>query len=236
MTAETPIERAAGYAFARLCVASGALSVAVWALMIAWVGSQVPAHDFMRHAIAELGAGPRSTALIMRTLGYGVSGGLLAIFAVYLGYALRRDATAIFASLLLLVAAVARMGAGLYACDPGCPGFGFSLDQNYHHYANRASNIFLLLGLAGWGVAVNRYPALKRFSPFCFGALSWSLVAFVMMATMLFKQGFYERVAHGLIGAWLLLFVWFLWRARPWAGALEWRKPDYAPRVRRFRR
>ena len=236
MNTETPLERAASQAFGRFCVGSGALSVAVWAVIIAWVGSQVPAYDVMRHAIGELGAGPRSTALVMRALGYGLSGGLLALFASYLAYRLRRDPTAIFASLLLLVAAVCRMGAGVYACDPGCPGFGFSLDQDYHLYASRGSNVFLLLAIASWGVAVNRYPALKRFSPYCFGALSWSLVSFVMMATMLFKQGFYERIAQGLLGAWVLLFVWFLWRARVWAVAPERKKPDYAPRVRRFRR
>ena len=236
MTSGTEFERAASHVFGRLCTGSGALSVALWAVMMVWVGSQVPAYDVVRYTIDELGAGPQNTALLMRVMGYGLSGGLLAVFAAYVGWQLRRDPTAIFASLLLLAAGIARIGAGIYPCDPGCPGFGFSMDQDHHLLANRASNMLLLLAIGSWGVAVNRYPALKRLSPFCFGALSWSLVSFVMMATVLDKQGLYDRIAHGLVGAWLLLFTWFLWQARIWVAPPVWNKPNYAPRVRRFRR
>ena len=49
------------------------------------------------------------------------------------------------------------------------------------------------------------------------------------------QPGLYERLASGLLSLWVLLFVVTQWRAGLWQRALDWQRPDYAPRRRRFR-
>jgi membrane protein DedA with SNARE-associated domain len=94
----------------------------------------------------------------------------------------------------------------------------------------------MILSTFAWGVAVNRYPALRWVSSVAIGCAIWSIVCLVMLVTESSQQGQYQRFAAVLLGGWMLAFVVALWRAGLWRSELEWRRPDYAPRRRHFRR
>ncbi len=231
----TPPESLTSQLWGRACLACGAAAVALWWTVILWAGSQLPDFNHRQQFISELGAGDSPQALAVRGLGFGLAGVLTMVCGLYIAARCRHDRAALLGSVLLLLAGAARLGAGLYPCDVGCPVFQASAAQLIHSWAERASLGLLILAATSWGVAANRYPALKAISVVSFGCATWSIVLLVMMVTSPDQPGLYERLASGLLSLWVLLFVVTLWRAGLWQRALDWQRPDNAPRRRRFR-
>ena len=231
----TPREQGVSQLFGKFCIACGALAPLIWAGMIVWAASGLPDYSHRRDIISALALGDSDSAAAMRAIGYGLTGVLYVIAGVYAGIRLRRDPAAVLASLLLVVAGVARLGGGIYPCEAGCLRFAPPDSQRMHQWTMAAMDVSLILGAAAWGVVVNRYARLKWISSLSFGATSWTIVAMVMMATSVPDQGLYQRYANGILSAWMLVWAVALWRSRIWAEDLAWRKPDYAPRRRRFR-
>lgn len=221
--------------FGQFCIACGALAPLLWAGMIVWVAAGLPDYSHRRDVISALALGDSDRAAAMRAIGYGLTGVFYVIAGLYAGIRLRRDPAAILASLLLVVAGVARLGGGIYPCEAGCLRFDATDGQRMHLWATAAMDVGLIFAAAAWGVVVNRYPRLKWMSSLSFGASTWTIVAMVMMATSVPDQGLYQRYANGILSVWMLVWAFALWRSRIWAEDLEWRKPDYAPRRRRFR-
>ncbi|MSQ67580.1 MAG: DUF998 domain-containing protein [Gammaproteobacteria bacterium] len=219
----------------RLCLACGAAAVALWWTLIAWAGAQLPDFNHRQQFISELGAGDSTGAWVLRVLGFGLSGALLMVCGLYIAARCRRDRAALLGSSLFIMAGAARLAAGLYPCDAGCPVFQASATQLTHVWAERASVGLLILAASSWGVAANRYPALRPISVASFGCATWTIVLLVMMVTSPDQPGLYERLANGLLSIWVILFVVSHWRAGVWRQALAWARPDYAPRRRRFR-
>lgn len=230
-----PREQHMNQLFGKFCIACGALAPLLWAAMIVWVASGLPEYSHRRDIISALALGDSDRASAMRAIGYGLTGVLYVVAGLYAGIRLRRDPAAILASLLLVVAGVARLGGGIYPCEAGCLRLEAPDSQRMHLWTMAAMDVGLIFAAAAWGVVVNRYSRLKWISSLSFGATSWTIVAMVMMATSVPDQGLYQRYANGILGAWMLVWSVAMWRSRIWAEDLEWRKPDYAPRRRRFR-
>ena len=105
-----------------------------------------------------------------------------------------------------------------------------------HLWTMAINDVSLIFAALAFGVTVNRYPQLKWFSSLSFGCGSWTIVSMVMMVTSAGEQGLYQRYATGILSVWMVIWAVMMWRSRIWAEDLEWRKPDYAPRHRHFRR
>ena len=235
-SANNPREQRAAQLFGQLCLACGALAPLVWGGMIVWAASGLTDYSHRRDIISALALGDSGSATAMRALGFGLSGALYVVAGVYAIARFRRDPAAILASLLLVVAGLARIGGGIYPCAAGCLRLDLPDHQRMHLWTMAAMDVSLIFASAAWGVGVNRYARLKWISSLSFGATSWTIVSMVMMATSIPDQGLYQRYASGILGAWMLIWAVALWRSRIWAEDLEWRKPEYAPRRRRFRR
>lgn len=229
------VEQAAMQNFGRFCLACGVLGPLLWGAMIAITALSVDDYSHVRNLISELAVGDTGSALAMRAVGFGISGLLYAICGGYVTYRLRADHTAVFACLLLVIGGIARLGAGIYPCDAGCVPYDQSSTQEMHFVALRVSYGVLILTAFAWGVVVNRYAALRWFSTVSFGCGTWSIVTVVMLVTQEAQRGQYERFATGLLSAWMVAWVVALWRAGLWRQDLAWRKPEYAPRRRKFR-
>jgi len=233
---ENPREQRATQIFGQLCLACGALAPLVWGGMIVWAASTAADYSHRRDVISALALGDDGSATAMRALGFGLSGALYMIAGLYAAIRFRRDPAAILASLLLVIGGLARIGGGIYPCAAGCLRLDLPEDQRMHLWTMAAMDVSLIFATAAWGVVVNRYARLKWISSLSFGATSWTVVSMVMMATSVPDQGLYQRYANGILGVWMLVWAVALWRSRIWAEDLDWRKPQYAPRHRRFRR
>ncbi len=230
------VEEAAMQNFGRFCLACGAFAPLLWGALVGLTALSVADYSHVRDLISELTWGDTASAALMRAAGFGLSGLLYVICAAYVAFRLRADRSAVFGCLLLLIGGVARLGAGIYPCDESCAPYRPTSTQDMHFLALQMSYGLLILSAFVWGVVVNRYQALRWFSTVSFGCATWSIVTVVMLVTQEAQRGQYERFATGLLSVWMITWVVALWRAGVWREDLAWRKPEYAPRRRKFRR
>ena len=119
-------------------------------------------------------------------------------FAAALGWRSRFDMLALVGAGFIALGGVARMLAGVHACDPGCSPLRPSVDQDLHNVAARIAYLAMIVAAIYWGVVGNRYAALRRLSPLGIGCGVWAVVFLVLMLAVGSTEGLFQRLASGV--------------------------------------
>ncbi len=193
---------------------SGIIAPAAWASAIVFCGLLRPEFSHYTQYISELGERASSTEFIMRYAGFVTAGLMHIAFAAFLLAAFKGHRWTTCATLLIGLNGLARIGAGLFPCEPGCAPRGYSLNQQWHGYA-ATTGFFALIGAALlWGVLLRRYPGLRCLSVY---SVVSACLALVFLALMSWSDatragtGLYERLSSGVLSLWLGMFATRLW-------------------------
>ena len=202
------------YKVGNLCVI---LAPLLWASAIVFCGSLRPEYSHFTQYISELGERGSSTEFIMRYAGFLPTGLMHMAFAAFLYVAFRGSQLAVIAAMLLAINGLARIGAGLFPCEPGCVGSELSLSQQLHSLSARIG-FFALIGAAvTWGIFLRRYRSLRGLSLYSVGSGTVGLVFLLLMAwsaELKAGTGLYERLSSGVLSLWVLVFAARLWRLK----------------------
>jgi hypothetical membrane protein len=189
----------------------GVLAPVLWAVVIIVAGELRPGFDHLGQYISELGERGSSTETLMRYGGF-VSTGLLHIAYAAAFYATlarltgRRRLTLLVAALIALNG-FGRIGAGLFACEPGCAAPEV-IGQRLHSLS--ATIAFLALAAAALlGAILFRHDRRWRpLSPYSLATGSAGLLFLGLMsaseATHAYT-GLHERLASGVLTLWVLV-------------------------------
>jgi hypothetical membrane protein len=199
----------------RAGLACGVAAPVLWVLTIALCGALTPGHDHLNDFISELAAREAPTEFLMRNVGFLLSGGCYVAFAAALGWRSRFDMLALVGAGFIALGGVARMLAGVHACDPGCSPLRPSPDQELHNAAARIAYLAMIVAAIYWGVVGNRYAALRRLSPLGIGCGVWAVVFLVLMIAVGSTEGLFQRLASGVLTVWMLVFALTVYRAGP---------------------
>ena len=202
------------YKVGNLC---GILAPLWWASAIVFCGSLRPEYSHFTQYISELGERGSSTEFIMRYAGFLPTGLMHMAFAAFLYVAFRGSQLAVIAAMLLAINGLARIGAGMFPCEPGCVGSELSLSQQLHSLSARIG-FFALIGAAvTWGIFLQRYRSLRGLSLYSVGSGTVGLVFLLLMAwsaELKAGTGLYERLSSGVLSLWVLVFAARLWRLK----------------------
>ncbi len=191
------------------------LAPPLWASAIIFCGSSRPEYSHFAQYISELGERGSTTEFIMRYAGFLPTGLMHMAFAAYLYVAFRGSRLAVIAATLLAINGLARIGAGLFPCEPGCVGPNLLLSQQLHSLS-AGIGFFALIGASVvWGIFLRRYRSLRGLSLFSIGCGAAGLVFLLLMvwsAELRAGTGLYERLSSGVLSLWVLVFAARLWR------------------------
>jgi len=191
------------------------LAPLVWASAIIFCGSSRPEYSHFTQYISELGERDSSTEHIMRYAGFLPTGLMHMAFAAFLYFVFRGGRLAAFAATLLAINGLARIGAGLFPCEPGCVGPNLLISQQLHSLS-AGTGFFALIGASvAWGIFLRRYRSLRGLSLFSVGCGAVGLVFLLLMvwsAELRAGTGLYERLSSGVLSLWVLVFAARLWR------------------------
>jgi hypothetical membrane protein len=196
----------------RLGLAAGVLAPLWWAGIIVYCASQFPGYSHIEDFISELAARRAPTEALMREFGFILTGALYLVFAATLGWHFRRNWLAWLGVLLLALGGAARIGAGIYACEPGCVSDAISLSQDWHHRYATAGYWLMMATAVTWGMVGNRYPKLRHLMAVGIGAAMWCAAALILMEFHPAWQGLFQRFASGILSLWVLLLAISVWR------------------------
>lgn len=199
------------YKVGNLC---GMLAPLLWASAIIFCGSLRPEYSHFTQYISELGERGSSTEFIMRYAGFVPTGLMHIAFAAFLYVAFRGGWLAVIAATLLAINGLARIGAGLFPCEPGCVGPKLLLSQQLHSLS-AGLGFFAFIGASVlWGILFRRYQSLQGLSAYSIGSGCLGLVLLALMswsAELRAGTGLYERLSSGLLSLWVLVFAVRLW-------------------------
>jgi hypothetical membrane protein len=213
------------YKVGNLC---GMLAPVLWAFAIIFCGSLRPEYSHFTQYISELGERGSSTELVMRYAGFVPTGLMHMAFAAFLYVAFRGSWLAGIAATLLAINGLARIGAGLFPCEPGCGGPNLLLSQQLHSLSAGLGFFSLIGATFMWGIFLRRYRSLRWLSPYSVGCGALGLVFLLLMvwsAELRAGTGLYERLSSGVLSLWVLVFAARLWRLQAYtvSGALAGR-------------
>ena len=187
----------------------------MWASAIVFCGSLRPEYSHFTQYISELGERGSSTEWTMRYLGFVPTGLMHVAFAAYLYAAFRGSRLAMIAAMLLAINGFARIGAGLFPCEPGCAGPNRLLSQQLHSLS-AAIGFFAFIGASVlWGIVLKRYRGLRALSPY---SIVTGILGFVFLLLMVWSEpqragtGLYERLSSGVLSLWVLVLAARLWQ------------------------
>lgn len=197
----------------RLGICCGILSPLLWLSLIGVAGAMRPEFNHITHYISELGERGSSTEYLMRIAAFGFTGLLYVCFALALPATFRDGWRCRLAAGLIGLDGLGRMGAGVFACDPGCE--GLSINQEAHH-------LFATLGFASgivaaiaWGIVLRRRawpPGLTWYSVGS-GVLALFFLLLMSWAGNPAKApGLFEHLASAVLSLWILVFAVCLMR------------------------
>ena len=194
--------------FQRLGLVSGLLSPILWLGLIAVAGAMTPHFDHTTHYISELAARGSATETWMRVAAFGFTGFLYVCFAAGLSATMQRTAVVLTACALIAVEGFGRMGAGMFACDPGC--VRVSSTQDVHTLFATIGFVSGIVAALVWGVLFRR---LARFERLSWASIACGLIAAVALILMSWDRnpvhaaGFFEHVATASLSVWIFLFA-----------------------------
>lgn len=188
----------------------GIAAPVLWAAAIVLCGRLRPGFDHAARYISELGERGSATEFLMRYGGFVPTGLMHAAFGAFLWTAFEGDRLARFAGLLVVLNGLARIGAGAFACDPGCAGTG--LGQRLHGMFATAGFFALIAAVILAGIALYRR-GRRGLGAYSIGSGIAGLAALgLMSAGASSHAGLYERVSSGALSLWVFVMAVRMWQ------------------------
>jgi hypothetical membrane protein len=204
-------------ALSKIGIASGLLAPVLWLSIIIVCGAMRPGFSHLTQYISELGERGGSTEFLMRYLGFLPTGLMHVAFAAFLYRAFGRSRMAVLAAALLATNGVARVGAGVFPCAPGCDGGRLDVGQRMHSLSAEVG-FFALIGAAVlWGVVFRAHESLRGLSVYsiCSGFLGLLFLALMARsAESRAGTGLFERLSSGSLSLWIFVFAARTWRLK----------------------
>lgn len=195
----------------------GVFAPLLWLAVIVIAGELRPGFDHVGQYISELGERGSATEILMRFGGFVATGVLHVAYAAAFYATLSRISdhwrlTLLVAGLIALNG-IGRIGAGLFACEPGCVAPEI-LTQRLHGLS--ATLAFLSIAAAAiLGAIIFRGD--KRLRPLSAYSLGSGFAGLIFLWLMSSSQaehiftGLYERLASGVLSLWVLVTaLWLL--------------------------
>jgi hypothetical membrane protein len=195
----------------RLGLLAGLLAPLLWATTIIIAGELRPGFDHFSQYISELGERGSNTAPFMRYVGFVATG------AMHLGYAAAFHASLIEDSghrrLTLLIAlliglnGLGRIGAGIFACEPGCAAPEV-LTQHLHSLSANVAFLALAMAAIVASLLFRADDRLRNLAAYSFATGSAGLFFLWLMSSGTAAgpyPGLYERLASGVLTLWIFV-------------------------------
>jgi uncharacterized protein DUF998 len=116
--------------------------------------------------------------------------------------------------MLLAMNGFARIGAGLFPCEPGCAGPNRLLSQQLHSLS-ASIGFFAFIGASVlWGIVLRAHRSLRGLSPY---SIASGILGLVFLLLMVWSEpqragtGLYERLSSGVLSLWVLVLAARLW-------------------------
>lgn len=195
----------------RIGLLCGVLAPVLWVAVIIIAGELRPGFDHVGQYISELGERGSSTGVFMRY------GGFVATGLLHIGYAAAFYATVtritgrprltLLVAVLIGLNGLGRIGAGVFACEPGCAAPEV-IGQRLHSLA--ATIAFLAIAAATLLAAILfcRDRLLRPLSVYSLATGSAGLLFLALMSASAATHdytGLYERLASGVLSLWVLV-------------------------------
>mgnify|MGYP001179606616 CR=1 FL=1 len=194
----------------KLGLICGILSPLLWLALIGVAGAMRPEFSHRTHYISELAEHGSSTEFMMRIAAFGFTGFLYVCFALALLATFRdgewgwRTLTAV----LIALDGVGRIGAGVFACDPGCA--GFSMSQELHRLFATLGFLAGILATLAWGIACRRHAWSPALSGYSVGSGALALTCLLLMLwtrNPVPAPGLFEHLATLILSLWVLVLA-----------------------------
>ncbi len=198
----------------RLGILCGILGPLLWLSLIGVAGAMRPEFNHITHYISELGERGSSTEVMMRYAAFEFTGFLYLCFASALLATFRDGWCSTLAAGLIGIEGLGRIGAGVFACDPGCG--GLSSSQELHRLFATVGFLSGILAAIAWGITFRRHGWPQGLTWYSVGT---GILALVFLLLMSWSQnpvntpGLFEHLATGVLSLWLLVFAARLMRA-----------------------
>lgn len=195
----------------------GLVAPLLWAAVITLAGELRPGFDHVGQYISELGERGSATASLMRYAGFVPTGLMHIAFAAAFRLSLirlgARPLSTLLASLLIGLNGIGRIGAGLFACEPGCASPEV-LVQRLHSLS--ATIAFLAL-ISATLLAAPLFRRIGRLRPLWAYSLVSGCAGLIFLGLMSASEatgsaaGLYERLASGVLSLWIFIVAARLW-------------------------
>ena len=144
----------------------------------------------------------------MRSAAFGFTGFLYPCFAAALIATFRHGWLSTLAAGLIALDGVGRMGAGIFACDPGCG--GVSQDQELHHLFATVGFLSGVLSAIAWGIIFWRKGRTPLLAGYCVVSGLLALTFLLLMTwdgNPVHAVGLFEHLATAVLSLWILVFA-----------------------------
>jgi hypothetical membrane protein len=199
-------------AVTRILMAAGVAAPLVWAAAVIYCGASRPGYDPVNQFMSELAERGSATEGLMRIAGFYLPGLLVVLFALQLPA--RRGGWPL--ALLLIIHGVARVTAGVFPCDPGCPAPGTSVSQEVHNAAAMVNALIVPAAALVWSFRPSK-TARGRFAAYSLVSAIVATLLLVLMVTNLSTRshvGLFQRLSFGIMQLWLAAFALSIWPTR----------------------
>lgn len=196
----------------RILNAAGIAAPLLWAGAVVYCGASRPGYDPVNQFISELAERGSSTESLMRIMAFYLPGMLSVMFGVliitrFAGWPV---------GVLLIINGAARVTAGIFPCDPGCPVTSSSVSQVVHNAAAMVNGVTLpsaalFCSFRLWKTGHNRFAFYSLLSA-TIGMLF--LLLMLMNATTRNHAGLFQRLSFGTVNLWLAAFAVTIWRSK----------------------
>lgn len=195
----------------RIGLLCGVLAPVLWAVVIIIAGELRPGFDHVGQYISELGERGSSTGVFMRYGGFVATGllhiGYAAAFFATVTRTAGRPRLTLLVAILIALNGLGRIGAGIFACEPGCAAPEV-LNQRLHGLS--ATIAFLSIAAAALLGAI-LFRGNRRLWPLSTYSLISGAAGLQFLVLMSASEathaytGLYERLASGILSLWVLV-------------------------------
>ncbi|MBD9358889.1 DUF998 domain-containing protein [Methylomonas albis] len=198
----------------RFGIYCGIAAPLIWLSLISLAGAMRPEFSHSYQYISELGERGSSTEIPMRYIGFEFAGVLYVCFATALPASLREGWRSALVAVFIGLDGLGRVGAGVFACDPGCD--GLSSSQELHRLFATTGFSSAILAAIACGIVFRGHAWLGILSVYSIGSGILAAIFLLLMTwdtNPIQTPGLFEHLATGVLSLWLLVFAARLSRA-----------------------